>query len=132
MFIRGHHLLCLQGFRGLGYSDEFVSRMKMVTGALAGNHDQIIQVGAEPDIICQACPHNKEGCQKNCSQDEINISLRDKKILARLDLAEYDRRTYGEILDLIKKRIPAQDLATFCHSCPWLSLGYCNQGIALL
>lgn len=131
MLIRGHHLLCIQGFRGLGYNDEFVSKMKMVTGTLAGNHDQIIQVVAEPDIICQACPHNKEGCQKNCSQDD-HISLRDKKILARLGLAEYDRKTYGEILNLIKERIPVQDLATLCHSCPWISLGYCSQGIALL
>lgn len=132
MFIRGHHLLCLQGFRGLGYSDEFVSRMNLITGSLAGNPEQIIQVGAEPDIICQACPHHQAGCQKNSAQDEKNISLRDKKILARLGLEEYDRKSYGEILNLIKKRIPAQDLSALCHSCPWLSLGYCNQGIALL
>ena len=26
--IRHHHLLCILGFKGLGYSDEFVENMK--------------------------------------------------------------------------------------------------------
>lgn len=132
MFIRGHHLLCLQGFRGLGYSEEFVSRMKMVTESLTGKADQIIQVGAEPDIICQACPHHKAGCQKNSAEDERKISDQDKKILTYLGLAENERRSYAEILDLIKEKIAAHDLESLCQSCPWLSLGYCSQGIALL
>ena len=30
LVLRGHHLLCLKGFQGYGYDDDFVENMKLV------------------------------------------------------------------------------------------------------
>ncbi len=64
MRIRGHHLLCLQGFRGLGYNEEFIRRMGDVTRCLAGEPNCPIEPITAPDMICEVCPHNRDGRRK--------------------------------------------------------------------
>ena len=49
MRLRGHNLLCIQGFVGKGYSPEFVANMTRVVDSLGRNAR--IEVVAEPDDL---------------------------------------------------------------------------------
>ena len=53
--LRGHHLLCLLTYKGLGYSPAFVERMTAVALAIGVGASVRMVVG--PDLICRApCP----------------------------------------------------------------------------
>ena len=61
MKLRGHNLLCIQGFVGKGYSPEFVANMTRVVEAL-GDAAPVTVIDA-PDDLCTACPHLRaSGC----------------------------------------------------------------------
>lgn len=54
--LRGHTLLCLQGFREEGYSPGFVANMAAIHQTLCHQPETIVQVVASPDAVCAACP----------------------------------------------------------------------------
>src|SRR5712692_7447054 len=64
--IRGHTLLCLQGFRGEGYSAGFIENMAALHQDLNENPDRWVEVVEAPDTFCAACPHlAPAGCSLN-------------------------------------------------------------------
>lgn len=42
--IRAHHVLCILGFRGEGYSREFVENMRRVVDIIRANPQAVIQI----------------------------------------------------------------------------------------
>lgn len=54
---RPHHALCVLFFEGQGYSQAFIQNM----ADFLGNPDQTVQISANCDILCQACPNNQGG-----------------------------------------------------------------------
>ncbi|NGZ11675.1 MAG: DUF1284 domain-containing protein [Nitrospira sp. LK70] len=54
--LRSHTLLCLQGFRGEGYSPGFVANMTGIHQTLWNQPEATVQVVASPDAVCAACP----------------------------------------------------------------------------
>ena len=59
MKIRAHHILCMQGFQGHGYSEEFSQNMSEVIEYLKSNQEQIIEITDDVDVVCKYCPHKK-------------------------------------------------------------------------
>jgi len=55
--LRGHHLLCLQGFQGLGYDDRSVARLHELYGAIEADPSTPVEVVEGPDAMCEPCPH---------------------------------------------------------------------------
>jgi hypothetical protein len=51
--LRGHHLICLQFYRGQGYSDSFVANLEHVQASAAEKPAVIV---SGPDDVCSACP----------------------------------------------------------------------------
>lgn len=131
MRIRGHHLLCLQGFRGIGYSHEFVKRMTEIKSLISSNPEMEIEFGDKADEICEVCPHHGDNCS-NIKPGQDLIDVRDRQVLQRLGLPHSGRLCYRELQNLIRFRIKPEDLNEICCTCPWLSLGYCKEGIALM
>ncbi|TAK02249.1 MAG: DUF1284 domain-containing protein [Candidatus Manganitrophaceae bacterium] len=133
LIIRGHTLLCLQGFRGEGYSPAFVENMKAIHRRLSGDPEATVQVTAGPDLICRACPHlQSDGCHLKGPGFEEPMKRQDREVMARLGLAEGEILPWGEILHRIAAQVEGSDLDAVCGSCPWLPLGYCRQGIDAL
>lgn len=132
--LRGHTLLCLQGFRGLGYSPAFVENLSMIYNNLARNNQMIVQVQDTVDAVCEACPHDDiaTGCTLNGPGTEVRIQTQDHVVLTRLGLQPGERVTWEEILDRIRKSVSADDLTKICGQCRWLSLGFCRSGIQQL
>ena len=131
--VRGHTLLCLQGFRGLGYSPGFVENLATVHRNLAAAFDTLVQVVDAPDVVCGACPHETgSGCTLSGEGTEADMQAQDRVVLTRLGLQPGDRLPWGQVLERIRQSVSGDDLPTICGRCRWLSLGYCREGIEQL
>ena len=127
--IRAHHLLCLLGFRGLGYNQEFIAVMRKVVERVRPNSVFPVTVIAERDIICAACPHNKEDkCMKK-ADSERKVKARDLEVLRRLGLEVGAQIPVAKAWARIKGSLSLKDLAEICRDCEWLALGYCAEGL---
>lgn len=128
--LRGHTLLCLQGFRGEGYSPEFTENLAAIARSLALNPDQLVQVVEEPDAVCGACPHQAQsGCTLNGRESETEMRAQDHVVLTRLGLQAGTVVRWGDVLACIRSAVRGSDLPGICGSCRWLPLGYCAEGI---
>jgi hypothetical protein len=131
--IRAHSLLCLQGFRGRGYSDEFIREMSAIHAALAADPDTPVRVLATPDRLCAACPNLKAGgCTLGGPDHEAHMRAQDQDVLHRLWLAPGDVVPWHEVLRRIARSVRGDHLPAICTTCPWLSLGWCAEGIEAL
>ena len=77
--LRHHHLLCLQAFRGKGYSADFVKKMTEVHGMLRENPACRIVLTEGADDLCAACPNLEEGV---CTSPKPPVF--DKNVLRKL------------------------------------------------
>ena len=128
--LRGHTLLCLQGFRGEGYSPAFVANMAAIHEALTGDPNRQIEVIAAPDTVCGACPYQQaSGCTLNGEQSETEMAAQDRAVMRRLGLSVGDRLQWGELLERIQAFVRGEHLSSICGNCRWLPLGYCREGI---
>jgi hypothetical protein len=122
--------LCLQGFRGEGYSADFVANMAVVHQALTTDPDRRIEVIASPDAVCGTCPHKQlSDCTLNGERSEEEMVEQDREVIRRLGLTAGDRLRWGDLLELIRNSVSGKDLPSICSSCRWLPLGYCWEGI---
>ncbi|NGZ11306.1 MAG: DUF1284 domain-containing protein, partial [Nitrospira sp. LK70] len=129
--LRGHTLLCLQGFRGEGYSPSFVANMAAIHQTLCNQPEATVQVVASPDAVCAACPHQQgsSGCTLNGEPSEADMVDQDRVVLGRLGLKAGDHLSWQEVLGKIITSMSGDDLPSICGSCRWLPLGYCREGI---
>ena len=128
--IRGHTLLCLQGFRGEGYSAGFIDNMAALHRDLNENPDRWVEVVEAPDAFCAACPHlAPAGCSLSGAPSEEGMQAQDRHVLALLGLQPGTRVRWREVLNRIRASVKGSDLPGICGSCRWLPLGYCRDGI---
>lgn len=131
--IRGHTLLCLQGFKGEGYSPEFVANLSAIHRSLSSFSGERVKVVDRPDRVCSACPHlDPAGCRLNGAGSEEEMKAQDRAVMARLRIAEGEILSWKEILDRIARAVQGSDLPQICGNCRWLPLGYCKEGIDAL
>ncbi|HEV8539761.1 MAG TPA: DUF1284 domain-containing protein [Nitrospiraceae bacterium] len=131
--LRGHTLLCLQGFRGEGYSAAFVENLGTIHADLARDPRRLVEVIDRPDAVCGACPHHAHsGCSLKGDSFETEMRAQDQVVLTRLGLESGMRLRWEEILERIRHRVRGSDLVGICGQCRWLPLGYCAEGIESL
>jgi hypothetical protein len=110
VLLRGHHLICLNFFRGEGYSEEFIDNLY----AVIKKEDLEIVKGA--DDVCKKCPYLKEGkCRSNDYSDE-KIHLQDKEALRLLGL-EPEMIVDWKMIASKLPEILEEWKAEFCCSC---------------
>lgn len=128
--LRGHTLLCMQGFRGEGYNPQFVTNMAAIHRTLTDHPESWVEVLASPDTVCAACPHqHPSGCSLNGAGSEEEMNDQDHVVLQRLGLKAGRRIRWQDILERIRSSVCGDDLSFICGSCRWLPLGYCREGI---
>lgn len=128
--IRAHMVLCLQGFRGEGYSVTFVSEMAGLLHQLAANPDQLVRLVTRPDRLCRACVNlRRGGCTLGGPEHEIHMHDQDVEVLRRLGLEEEGAYPWRVILERIGATVRGADLPGICTTCPWLELGYCTDAM---
>ena len=119
MKLRGHHLLCVLGFVGEGYSEEFTENMKKVVERLRKGEE--VEIAAEPDEICRACPWlGPGGCERGGGEEETR--RRDLRVLSALGFERGLRLCWPEILSKMRRKLSPEDLKRLCRGCRWLRL----------
>ncbi|MBA4536715.1 DUF1284 domain-containing protein [Bacillus aquiflavi] len=131
--LRGHHLLCVHGFQGLGYSPAFVEKMnEIVTDIRNDQLDFQIQVVAAFDEACMACPHRGiEKCEADQNSNEHVLSM-DEKVIRHLGIEKEKVYQKSELISLTAEKVKPEDLDDICENCSWLSYGVCKEGMAKL
>ncbi|WP_066320126.1 DUF1284 domain-containing protein [Bacillus sp. FJAT-29814] len=122
--LRGHHLFCLLGYRGMGYSEEYVKNMTLLHQTLRVNPETLIELVDGPDQLCEKFPNTgKYHCQ------EENIYIRDAAILEKIGLRIGQILSWAEIESCIRNSVVPTDIQTVCETCSWRSYGVCEEGI---
>ncbi|GEL78450.1 DUF1284 domain-containing protein [Tenuibacillus multivorans] len=122
--LRGHHLFCLLGYRGMGYSQEYVENMTRIHQTLRDNPMTKIQVVNGPDQLCDKYP---DSGKYHCQDDDIYE--RDAAILEKLGLRVGQVLRWNDIETHIQKHVVPNDIQSLCETCSWRSYGVCEQGI---
>ena len=116
LILRGHHLLCLKGFQGYGYDDDFVENMKDINSKRKLPETKISLVSS-PDDICKACPNLKNNVCVDKTQNERIVQM-DMEVLKKLDTSkEYDSRELFEMIDSIFNT--KESVSKICFNCLW-------------
>jgi uncharacterized protein len=116
--IRAHHLLCIQGFKGLGYSKEFTKNMAMITKKIRQKTYSEIKVIIGADAICACCPHFYEGVCNIGSSSSNPVMLMDYLVLLNLGIEEGSVISYEKILSLTLN-LNRQKVNEICGNCSW-------------
>ena len=128
--LRGHHLLCVHGFRGMGYSPKFVHKMEGVVKDMRDKSiDFPIRVVVALDETCSACPHNGGDICKARPDSQAHVTSMDRKVLAKLGLTAGESYMKSDIIQRIQHRVEPDDLDDLCAGCSWLQYGVCKEGI---
>ena len=122
--LRGHHIFCLLGYRGMGYSEEYVANMTEIHTILREQPDTLIQIIKGPDHLCAKFPDDQP---YHC--EDKGIFSRDKEIVKRLGLKYSDVLPWREVERRIRVNVKASDIAVVCESCSWRSYDFCEQGV---
>lgn len=133
LVLRGHHLLCIHGFRGMGYSPGFVEEMQKIVELMRDEKkDFPIRVVADLDHACSACP-NKGSiiCEASADSNEHVITM-DQKVIHQLGLVEGEAYKKSHLIQLTAEKVTPSDLDYICKGCSWLSYGVCKEGITAL
>lgn len=129
--IRSHHLLCLLSFRGQGYSQKFVANMERVIKKLCSNPTSEVILVTEIDVICSACPHNKDDRCFKKADSEKKAKIQDLKIINKFGFRVGEKMPIDKAWREIKKKVVPQDLSKICHSCEWVEYCSCFPNFAI-
>jgi hypothetical protein len=133
MQLRGHHLLCLLGFQGHGYSASFIEKMDELSMKYHDLDQNFpIRVTSHTDQICRSCPFVKD---KNCGINPIvdrKLREMDQRILHHIGLQSEHTYYKTFVLERISKTVKPNDLDVLCKGCVWKKYGVCKEAIAKL
>ncbi len=108
--LRGHHLICLNFFRGEGYSEDFISNIYSIIGK------QLIEVADGADDVCSVCPYLKQGMCKNPDYADEMIRLQDREALRLLGFRPGMEVTWLDISGRLPGMIEEYKVL-FCKGC---------------
>lgn len=117
--LRAHHGLCIQFFQGKGYNKAFVENMTRTVHSL--KKESLIKIIDSCDILCEYCPHNKNG---ECEQND-KVHFIDLQTLKNADLLSGTICTWKEYTDRILKIISSDKRKYICKGCEWSAV--CRQ-----
>lgn len=122
--LRGHHLLCLLGYRGMGYSPDFCTNMTAIYERLREQPQTRVVLVEGPDDICAAYPKDKP---PHC--EETSVAHRDSRVLEKLGLRVGREMSWADVCGAVDETMEAGDIGRICVGCPWEPYGVCEDGV---
>lgn len=117
--IRPHHGMCIQFFRGEGYSSEFVQGMSGIISALSAGAK--IELTDCTDSVCAFCPNNSGGV---CASAD-RVSNFDCGVLDLCGLNCGDVLTWTEFRSSVRRNIiDCGKMKDICGDCQWAYICY--------
>ena len=117
--IRAHHLLCIQGFQGYGYSKDFETHMQRIIIFLNTNPSTKIQIITKTDELCSHCPYNYKNSYNMDKYSHIIMKKLDKLVIKKFLLKENQIYTIEDALKLVNNNINQSKLMEICGNCSW-------------
>lgn len=116
LILRGHHLLCLKGFQGYGYDEDFTKNMTEINSKRK-LESTTVSLTDSADDICQKCPNLKDGFCEDPLHNERIVQM-DSEVLNKLDISkEYDSLELFEKIDEIFST--KESVSEICFNCLW-------------
>lgn len=125
--LRGHHLLCMLGYRGMGYSEAYAANMSRVHERLRAEPETEVALIEGPDDLCVCFPEDRPS---HCGNDAV--FNKDAFILNRLGLQAGEVHPWGELQERIAALVTPEDIPFWCAACPWLHYGVCEEGVRIV
>ena len=118
--LRPHHLLCIPGYKGHGYSKEFEANMEKVVNSL--NQGTKVKITVGNDDICRSCLNPSSNiCHSNF------VNKLDSSVMNLLGLSEGDMVDYKETIQGLRAKIDADYHRQICSECIWMKKGLCTD-----
>ncbi|TAN37208.1 MAG: DUF1284 domain-containing protein [Candidatus Methanoperedens sp.] len=108
--LRGHHLICLNFFKGEGYSEDFIGNICSIIGKKG------IEIVEGPDDVCSRCPYLKDDICNNPEYSDEMIRLQDREALRLLGFKPGMVVSWKEITDKLPGIIDEWK-NNFCREC---------------
>lgn len=108
--LRGHHLICLNFFRGEGYSVDFIRNIHSVI------EKECIEIVEGHDDVCAKCPYLKDGKCNNKEYTDEMIHYQDSEALRLLGFKPGMNVNWKMISDKLPG-IMREWKAQFCGGC---------------
>ena len=116
LVLRAHHLLCLKGFQGYGYDENFTENMTSVNSRRK-LENTTVTLTSSPDDICKACPNLKDNLCEDRIQNARIVEM-DVEVLKKLDASkEYNSVELFKKIDEIFNT--KQSVSKICFNCKW-------------
>ena len=120
--IRAHHLLCMQGFQGYGYDQDFVDNLMEVIEKIKTKPDLIICVINECDDICSLCPHNRSGECKKDPDSDTKMKDMDDDVLKKLGIENRSELKADVIFEFVNDIFnDTNEIRRICGDCDWIN-----------
>lgn len=117
--IRAHHLLCMQGYQGYGYSRSFKEHFESICQLIRNQPDIEMLLVADNDIICEKCPNAVDNYCQSFSQS-LKIERMDLKVLEKMGLVAGTKSTASELFTRVNQYLQTRsDIEGICDSCQW-------------
>lgn len=130
--IRGHHLLCMLGFRGMGYSPEFVRNMRRVVDRFFHPGAPAVRAVADCDDICAACPHRRDGRCAAGEDSARRTRCMDLQVLQCIGVDEGTTAGADELMERLARKVSPERRRGICGDCGWADHGVCAEGLIRL
>ena len=120
--IRGHHLLCMINWKGVGYTPEFTENYNRIIDQLKHSDVTIEIVAGKDDICAPLTPQNYDGY--HCDDDEVLV--RDENALRDINAQLGLNLCIGSVFQLsqqylsdLRAQFQSNDVRTACTGCSW-------------
>lgn len=123
--LRGHHLFCMLGFRGMGYSAEYADNMKRIHTLLCDEPNTVIEIVSGADMLCAKFP-----CDKPYHCDAVRVAEQDRAFLQLLKLQPSQTITWQQIEKRVQQYATPHAIGQICFDCQWRAYGVCEDGVA--
>lgn len=126
--LRAHHLLCIFGWRGDGYSRGFTENLDDLISRLSS--DSKIELVEGADDVCIACPNvENDRCRTYGTHTRMSADHIDRRVLERLELKSGETHRFHQLIARVKANIAPNELSSICGGCDWLPMGWCAEGL---
>lgn len=130
--LRGHHLLCMITYEGIGYTEKFARNFDALVERIC--RGETIEITEGPDDVCQALIDDVDCVDHHCHLRRI--SIRDQLALGSLgkhlaeDLRPGARLTLSiDSLQKIRTGFKDRTIRQACAKCEWE--GKCTEAAAM-
>jgi len=118
--IRAHHLLCIQGFQGHGYSREFEENMWNIIENIDNVSSIYLKIISKCDDICYKCPHNQDESCTESTESNNRIVKMDEAVLKKIGINEGFIEKSSVIFEKVNSVFKnINNLQEVCSNCSW-------------